>query len=458
MLKVSCLDAFSGIGGISLALKPYVETILYCEINGYCQSVLIERMKNGDLEKAPIHSDVKTLYISPKMNVEMICAGSPCQDISQQGIQQGIKQGTRSGLFFELMRLVDENPSIQVLFLENVANITKCGMKEVVTELNSRGFQFCWKMVSASSKGAPHQRMRWFCLAIKPGFDVTKFEIQSNTISEDHWCNEPKKRFVYKPNFQVDPDYDPNWVQRSQALGNSVVPCAVRQAFCDLVRLHKNSSGIFNCFEEFSRTVESLDYPFSDTGMISNGKFYALPDFTPLTKNNGKPVQVNLNYHGKKLTFDRLPTPRHGLSHPSSLTERSMKDLPTLLVYCDQTKEQLDSTISNSDKLHTFVLPNIQYIEWMMGYPKDWTKTSFFNKKPIKHPEITITPPDDVSIAETSNTAATTKRRFGFNAMHAFLKEQKGKSVTEVAKLWRELDQDKKAHYKTLASKMNGSN
>lgn len=48
------LSLFSGIGGIDVALSNWVETVAYCEIDPYCQSVLLQRMQEGNLPKAPI--------------------------------------------------------------------------------------------------------------------------------------------------------------------------------------------------------------------------------------------------------------------------------------------------------------------------------------------------------------------------------------------------------------------
>jgi len=55
------LDLFSGIGGISLALKPWVRTVAYCEVDRYCQGVLLSRMQSGELSEAPIWAEVKDL-------------------------------------------------------------------------------------------------------------------------------------------------------------------------------------------------------------------------------------------------------------------------------------------------------------------------------------------------------------------------------------------------------------
>ena len=55
------LDLFSGIGGISKALEPWVRTIAYCEQDRFCQAVLLSRMSTGDIDTAPIWDDVTTL-------------------------------------------------------------------------------------------------------------------------------------------------------------------------------------------------------------------------------------------------------------------------------------------------------------------------------------------------------------------------------------------------------------
>ena len=58
---MNAISLFSGIGGIDLALEPYCTTRLYCEIDPSCRKVLLARMANGQLPKAPIHPDVSTL-------------------------------------------------------------------------------------------------------------------------------------------------------------------------------------------------------------------------------------------------------------------------------------------------------------------------------------------------------------------------------------------------------------
>jgi DNA (cytosine-5)-methyltransferase 1 len=80
------LDLFSGIGGISLALEPWVRTVAYCEQDRYAQGVLLSRMRSGGIDRAPIWDDVRTLNKSILPNIDIIFGGFPCQDISVAGL------------------------------------------------------------------------------------------------------------------------------------------------------------------------------------------------------------------------------------------------------------------------------------------------------------------------------------------------------------------------------------
>jgi hypothetical protein len=82
------LDLFSGIGGITLALQPWIEPFAYCEIESYCQSVLLQRMQEGNLPKAPIWDDIRTLSLKDCCFIDIIYGGFPCQDISVAGLQR----------------------------------------------------------------------------------------------------------------------------------------------------------------------------------------------------------------------------------------------------------------------------------------------------------------------------------------------------------------------------------
>ena len=156
------LDLFSGIGGITLALEGYVTPLAYCEIDPYCQSILLQRMQEGNLPKAPIWDDIRTFPAKELSRIDIIYGGFPCQDISIAGLQKGL-EGKRSGLFFEILRILDETKA-PFIFLENVPNIRTKGAERVCKELVERGYDCRWCNISASDVGARHKRERWFLL------------------------------------------------------------------------------------------------------------------------------------------------------------------------------------------------------------------------------------------------------------------------------------------------------
>lgn len=159
------LDLFSGLGGISLALEPWINTIAYCENDPYACGVLLSRMANGQLQHAPIWDDVTTLRGEhfKGQPVDFVSGGFPCQDLSVAGTGRGL-DGERSGLYREVIRLVRElRPSF--VFLENVPNIRTKGADVVTGDLAGLGYDCRWTTLSASEVGAPHKRNRWWLLA-----------------------------------------------------------------------------------------------------------------------------------------------------------------------------------------------------------------------------------------------------------------------------------------------------
>lgn len=171
------MDLFSGIGGISLALQEWVRPIAYCEIERYAQGVLLSRMSEGELPRAPIWDDVRTLD-GKKLRglVDIIYGGFPCQDISVAGRGKGLA-GERSGLFFEIVRLAEEiKPTF--IYLENVPAIRTRGLETVIRELSDQGYDCRWCDLSAAEVGAPHKRNRWWLLGYSEHYGSLAIEEQ----------------------------------------------------------------------------------------------------------------------------------------------------------------------------------------------------------------------------------------------------------------------------------------
>lgn len=232
-MMLNGLDLFSGVGGITLALEPWVRPVAYCENDRYAQSVLISRMVDGSLPNAPIWDDVRTLSTVDLPDVDIITGGFPCQDISTAGNGLGL-EGKRSGLFFEIMRLAKEIKP-QFIFLENVPAIRTRGLNIIGHELASIGYDCRWNFISAYEVGAPHKRERWFCLASNSVGE--RLEAQRITSG----LQAKNKTFGSCGGWKVEPNVDrvadgvSMRMDRIRCLGNAVVPKQARQAFQELM-------------------------------------------------------------------------------------------------------------------------------------------------------------------------------------------------------------------------------
>lgn len=183
------LSLFSGIGGFELALSGWIEPVAYCEIDPFCQAILLSRMADGLLPRAPIWPDIRTLPVRELPVIDCIYGGFPCQDLSVAGTGAGLA-GSRSGLFFEIIRLARELRP-RFIFLENVPALAVRGLDRVLLELTALGFDSRWTIVSAAEMGAPHLRERWFLLAHARG-ERRQQESRSSPCNEGQDAWKPK--------------------------------------------------------------------------------------------------------------------------------------------------------------------------------------------------------------------------------------------------------------------------
>ena len=166
------ISIFSGCGALDFGLAPWVEPLLYCEIDFAAKAVLGARMADGSLPIGPIIDDVADVtrarldaFKLPE-TPQVLVGGFPCQDICNAGGRRGL-DGSRSGLFFEILRIIDSCNFLQAVFLENVDAIrsTKGVWKIVLDEFLVRGFCARWVSIPATTVGSPQKRQRWFFLA-----------------------------------------------------------------------------------------------------------------------------------------------------------------------------------------------------------------------------------------------------------------------------------------------------
>src|SRR6185503_15255968 len=94
---------FAGIGGFELGLsRAGHQASLLCEIDPAAKAVLKARFPGKRLV-----DDIRTVRQLPKQ-VDLVCAGFPCQDLSSVGQKEGIK-GSKSSLVGEVFRILRAN-------------------------------------------------------------------------------------------------------------------------------------------------------------------------------------------------------------------------------------------------------------------------------------------------------------------------------------------------------------
>lgn len=220
-MTFSVLSLFSGIGGLrhlDLGLERAGMTIAgQVEIDPWCRRVLAKHWP-----EVPRHDDVRTAagWWGGRPVPDLICGGSPCQNVSGAGDRTGI-EGELSGLWAYFAAAVRALRPHYVL-VENTPGLLARGMGRVVGDLAALGYDIQWDCVPAAAVGAAHLRARIWILAhprrqrdeaprpLQAGWDIPHVC--------DRWPAEPAVRRVADgvSSGLVRPEL--------HALGNAVVP------------------------------------------------------------------------------------------------------------------------------------------------------------------------------------------------------------------------------------------
>ena len=181
----------AGYGGLELGIErvlPGARTVCYVEGECFAVQHLVKKMEEGRLDEAPIWSNVKTFRGQPwRGKVDWISGGFPCQPYSGAGKQLG-EEDPRD-LWLDFVRIIGEvRPGF--LFFENVPNIVKLRLDQIVIDLDKLGYHASWCVVAASDVGALHRRRRWFLLGVR------HVDTNSNSIgwNENKQCS-PEGKF-----------------------------------------------------------------------------------------------------------------------------------------------------------------------------------------------------------------------------------------------------------------------
>jgi DNA (cytosine-5)-methyltransferase 1 len=239
MIQIGSL--FAGIGGFELGLGwalaeagiPH-RVAWQVEIDERCRAVLARHWPDADRSV----TDVRMATARSLEQVDIICGGFPCDDLSVAGRGAGLL-GERSGLWFEFARILDEcRPAVALL--ENVSQGRSRWLPFVRRDLCDLGYRSRAFGISAADVGAPHLRRRVFVVAHTDGLDVRDqservaarrahgVRGQGQAVALDHGR---AFRWQARPDIRRVDDGVPDWLDgpRLRALGGAVVPQVARE-------------------------------------------------------------------------------------------------------------------------------------------------------------------------------------------------------------------------------------
>jgi DNA (cytosine-5)-methyltransferase 1 len=158
---------FAGIGGFEVGFaRSGLETVLLCENWEPARAVLEERFP--DVRQV---ADVRELRDLPS-DVDVVCAGFPCQDLSQAGMTAGI-EGRRSSLVGQVFRLLEKRRTPWVV-IENVSFMLHLNRGEalrlLVGEFEDLGYRWAYRVVN-SLAFLPQRRQRVILVATNTEID-----------------------------------------------------------------------------------------------------------------------------------------------------------------------------------------------------------------------------------------------------------------------------------------------
>lgn len=192
--KPLALSLFSGAGGMDIGVSQAGFDILACiEIDPYCCDTLREAIQREQRSTRVIEKDIRqvdpvqlmTLLELAPGDLDLICAGPPCQAFSQIGKRNSLSD-ERGMLLFEVIRFaaVFRPKAIIIEQVKGLLNApdehdTYGGVFQLLIEqLQALGYIPKWKVVSSADYGVAQLRQRVFIVSM---LDTNSFEFPTPT-------------------------------------------------------------------------------------------------------------------------------------------------------------------------------------------------------------------------------------------------------------------------------------
>ena len=245
------LSLCTGIAGIDLGLKrvlPNLRTVAYVEREAFACANLVSKIEAGSLDEAPVYTDLRSFpYAKYRGCVDILSSGFPCQPFAVCGKRRGVEDDRHLWPFIA-EGIQELQPG--ACFFENVEGIISTPslgyhavLHHVLADLEQLGFRAAAGCFTSAEVGAPHQRRRWFILAVADS-NFERLEGWERPVLERtyEWpagpgcaqrSNEPPRTTQCGLGGKTD-GFPRHRVDRLRSLGNACVPDQVSNAYAEL--------------------------------------------------------------------------------------------------------------------------------------------------------------------------------------------------------------------------------
>ena len=196
---MKAVSLFAGVGGFDLALiQNGAEMVASVEIDKHARKILEKQFPTTTHLEDVKNVTGKQLFDLGFNSDGIIVGGFPCQDLSVAGKRRGLA-GERSGLFFEVVRLLDETKA-KWFILENVPGLLSSNggrdLGIVIGALAELGYGVAYRILDAQYFGVPQRRRRIFivgCLGDDGRTPAQILAISEGRIRYLEKSNQPRK-------------------------------------------------------------------------------------------------------------------------------------------------------------------------------------------------------------------------------------------------------------------------
>lgn len=171
MTKIKYLDMFAGIGGFRTGLANAGDVFLpvgWCEKDKYAQKAYRALYET---EGEYFCADAREINTDELPDIDLICAGFPCQPFSVSGRRRGFAD-TRGTLFHEIVRVAEARRPAYLL-LENVPGLLSHESGKtfavILSAIHELGYSLEWCVLNSADYGVPQQRKRVYLVGYLDG-------------------------------------------------------------------------------------------------------------------------------------------------------------------------------------------------------------------------------------------------------------------------------------------------